>query len=172
MMKFVQHTLTAVIMVSMLATTAHADTYLGAKYGSLKVKPNDSYMSYSSPQAYSLYAGRKFGENTSVEGEYIGSESFAGKAKVSSIGLYGRYNQPLTPIDPRLYAKGQLGVAHLKLKGIDTDGGKDSKIGIAFGVGVGFHLLPDIAVEAEYKRLPSTGGKKMNFTNIAGRFDF
>jgi len=75
-------------------------------------------------------------------------------------GLYGTYDYTFPGSD--MYAKGRLGVAKNK---VDVDGsGSKSDTGIAGGLGLGYNVAPNAAVELAYDWYPKVD-------NVAGKGD-
>ena len=109
-----------------------------------------------------------------------------GNIKGETLGLYGtyKYDFPNTAI----YVKGKLGIAQNKLKfdipnytvtnskqqGIRYKGSQSSikESGIAGGVGVGYHLSPAFAVEAEYSVLPKIEDSESDLITLGAKMKF
>lgn len=137
-----------------------AQPYIGAKIGQYDLdKADDEALSYG------VYGGAKFTPNWGVEAEYLttNDEDFQGglnksEYKADVYGLYGTYDYTFPGSD--MYAKGRLGVAKNKVD-IDSkspayeryDGSK-SDTGIAGGVGLGYNIAPNAAVELAYDWYP------------------
>ena len=167
-MKLLKQTLMAVVVGSMLSVGAQAavnygitaQPYLGAKIGQYDLDGADDATSYG------VYGGAKFTPNFGVEAEYMttGDEDFStriiDKSEYSAnvYGVYGTYDYVFPGSD--MYAKGRLGIANNKVK-LDTkniaktNNGSYSDTGIAGGVGVGYNLAPNAAVELAYDWYPT-----------------
>ena len=156
-MKLLQKTLLALTAGSMITEGAQAavnygmtaQPYIGAKIGQYDLdKADDEAMSYG------IYGGAKFTPNIGVEAEYMttSDEDFDSAREYSAdvYGLYGTYDYTFPGSD--MYAKGRLGVAKNK---VDVDGsGSKSDTGIAGGLGLGYNVAPNAAVELAYDWYP------------------
>lgn len=132
---------------------AVGQSYVGAKVGKFDV----DVAGVDNPTAYGMYAGYQFDPNFGAEVEYLGSsdadvnngttETFNAK----TYGAYGTYNYNF--VNTPVYAKGKLGLAKVELK--SSDGDKADKTGVAGGLGVGFGVNANLALEADYNFLPT-----------------
>lgn len=111
-----------------------------------------------------------------------------GTLKGETFGLYGtyKYDFPNTAV----YVKGKLGIAQNKLKMATSsftlpDNATPSNTikfpssshtakesGIAGGVGVGYHLSPAFAVEAEYSVLPKIEDSESDLITVGAKMKF
>ena len=130
--------------------------YVGAKVGQFLVDADG----LDDLTAYGVYAGYNFTPELSVEVEYMGSsEESVNMYGVNvdydfkTYGIYGayRYTFPNTA----LYAKGKLGFAKAEVNVEASRPGvrvseSNSDTGIAGGIGLGYSISPNIAIEGEY----------------------
>ncbi|AWT50064.1 porin family protein [Psychrobacter sp. YP14] len=169
-MKTLQKTLLALAAGSLMTMGAQAavnygngmtaQPYIGAKIGQYDLDKADN-----EAMSYGIYGGAKFTPNFGVEAEYMttNDEDFtrgANKSEYSAdvYGLYGTYDYTFP--GSQMYAKGRLGVAKNKVD-IDSKSlaynrydGKKSDTGIAGGLGLGYNLAPNAAVEVAYDWYP------------------
>ncbi|WP_201544477.1 porin family protein [Psychrobacter sp. H7-1] len=169
-MKTLQKTLLALAAGSLMTVGAQAavnygngmtaQPYIGAKIGQYDLDKADN-----EAMSYGIYGGAKFTPNFGVEAEYMttNDEDFtrgANKSEYSAdvYGLYGTYDYTFP--GSQMYAKGRLGVAKNKVD-IDSKSlaynrydGKKSDTGIAGGLGLGYNLAPNAAVEVAYDWYP------------------
>ena len=146
--------------------------YVGAKIGQFMV--DDDRDNFDDTTAFGVYAGYNFTPGFGMEAEYVGSseKSFSISSGFSGLtsnidydfkkyGIYGtyRYMFPNTAI----YAKGKIGFAKVEIE-IDTMSGylnepnhnrriiseSISDSGLTGGIGIGYLVNPNIAIEAEY----------------------
>ena len=182
-MKTLQKTLIALAVGSLATVSAQAavnyagQPYVGVKVGKFLVDNDD----LDDPTAYGVYAGYNFDTNFGAEIEYVGSSDTdidTGTSAVNaeydlkSYGAYGtyRYQFPNTG----LYAKGKLGYAKAEIdvsannilgaSASDTD----SDSGIAGGIGLGYLVNPNIAIEAEYALI----AEELDLLTIGANFKF
>lgn len=145
-------------MVSLANNISVGQPYVGAKFGQFDLDDEANTSELDKPTAYGVYAGLNLTniDNVGVEVEYITSSDaditsngIKGEYDMSTIGVYGTYRYPFAN---NLYAKGKLGVARSEAKANFTDGEtvttKDT--GIAGGIGLGYQLNSNIAIEGEY----------------------
>ena len=167
-MKTLQKTLLALAAGSLLsvgaqAAVAYGNGYTGQPYVGVKVGQFDLDVDGADkPTAYGVYGGYNFDPNFGIEAEYVGSSDadyYNGDIDAKTYGAYGtyRYQFPNTG----LYAKGKLGVAKTEIEGNylaeDSKRNTISKddTSLAGGVGLGYSVNPNFAVEAEYDKLGS-----------------
>ena len=171
-MKTLQKTLLALAAGSLLSVGAQAavaygngytgQPYIGAKVGQF----NLDYEGADDPTAYGIYGGYNFDPNFGIEAEYVGSgdadysyRGYNGDVDAKSYGAYGTYRYAFP--NTGLYAKGKLGVAKTEVEATGTNAlgfrvnPNESNTGIAGGIGLGYSVNPDFAVEAEYDILDS-----------------
>ena len=159
-MKTLQKTLLALAVGSLVSVGAQAAVsygsgYVGQPYVGVKVgKFNLDTDGASDPTAYGIYGGYNFDPNFGLEAEYIGSDDanyYNGDVDAKTYGAYGTYRYAFdnTPV----YAKGKLGVARTEIKGssnfprIEVS---DKSTRLAGGIGLGYTVNSDFAIEAEY----------------------
>ncbi len=153
-------------VLSASVQAASTGPYLGAKIGSYhaqnleeKIGPNLG-LDYDNATSFGVMGGYHFGEGLSVEAEYntssgtdvnMGSTT-VGEYDLSSFGVYAAYRHY-----PALYKglslKAKIGVVNEEfdvsvLNGLYNESSSDS--GLSFGVGVGFDLNRQVALEGEY----------------------
>lgn len=148
--------------------TNTAQPYIGAKIGQLDLdKADDDAMSYG------VYTGVKFPGNVGLEAEYMRTkdDDFAKKHgerkeyQAEMYGLYATYDY-LFP-SSNLYAKGRVGLSRNEIEIEDkVRGGKNSQhdIGVGGGLGFGYNISPNAAVELAYDWYPKVD-------NVDGRHD-
>ena len=94
-----------------------------------------------------------------MEAEFVGSDDAdylnTGEVDAKTYGVYGTYRYAFP--NTGLYAKGKLGVAKTEVEGTGTllNNFSDSDTSLAGGVGLGYSVNPNFAVEAEYDKLGS-----------------
>ena len=171
-MKTLQKTLLALAAGSLLsvgaqAAVAYGNGYIGQPYVGVKVGQFDVDVDGADdPTAYGVYGGYNFDPNFGIEVEYVGSDDAdyrGGDIDAKTYGAYGTYRYAFP--NTGLYAKGKLGVAKTEVEGdftrniggteIRTETYSDSDTSLAGGVGLGFSVNPDFAIEAEYDKLGS-----------------
>ena len=145
--------------------------YIGLKAGQFNVDDVDG----DNPVAYGIYGGYNFTPNFGAEVEYVGSSDAdldgGGDYNAQTLGAYGtyRYNFPTSSV----YAKAKLGFAQTKLEASYANESYDEDdTGIAGGVGLGYNLSPNTAVEAEYAILPSVNDTDTNLWTIGAHMKF
>ncbi len=132
--------------------------YVGVKIGQFNLDDADN------ATAYGIDAGYQFNNNWGIEAEYLGSDDadvdnvYKGSYDVKTYGLYGTYNYqfPSTAV----YAKAKLGIAKTDAT-IDGRNSLEQKVsvdgdstGLAGGIGLGYNVSPNVALEADYNYLP------------------
>lgn len=166
-MKTLNKTLLALIAGTVVTAGANAalystttgytgQPYVGVKAGQFNTDMDNHDV--DNQTAYGVYAGYNFTPNFGAEVEYVDSSKEdvtvsnvkTGELKTNTTGLYGtyRYNFPASNV----YAKGKLGFAQTQ---VDYRDNETDDTGLAGGVGLGYNLAPNAAIEAEYTRLPS-----------------
>ncbi|ALF60181.1 porin family protein [Psychrobacter urativorans] len=181
-MKTSQKALLALITGCFLSVSAQAamsygngQPYIGAKVGKFMLD-DDGLDSLDDATAYGVYGGYNFTPNVGVEVEYVGSsdadvslDGFNAEYNVKTYGAYGtyRYQFPNTA----LYAKGKLGIAKVETEvsflGYSESG---SDTGIAGGLGLGYVVNPNVAIEAEYAMMQ--GDADANLLTVGANFKF
>ena len=164
-MKTLQKTLLALAAGSLVSMGAQAavtygngytgQPYVGAKVGQFDLDRSGT----DDPTAYGVYAGYNFDPNFGMEAEFVGSDDAdylnTGEVDAKTYGVYGTYRYAFP--NTGLYAKGKLGVAKTEVEGTGTllNNFSDSDTSLAGGVGLGYSVNPNFAVEAEYDKLGS-----------------
>lgn len=155
-MKLLAKSLIALGLGSIVAMGAQANvdyglgqSYVGVKVGSVKAKEGDNSVR---PTAYGVYAGYAFTPNANVELEYQGT-SEKDDVKLKTFGGFAGYNYYIPSVDG-LYGKGKLGVVRHEVKNT-ADDVKETKTGIAGGLGLGYDVNPNFSVEALYTKYPN-----------------
>lgn len=130
--------------------------YIGAKVGQFLVDADG----FDDLTAYGLYAGYNFTPEFGMEVEYVGSSEESINLSgvnvdydLKTYGIYGTYRYAFP--DTALYAKGKLGFAKAETDmeasrfGVRyTESGSDT--GLAGGIGLGYSVSPNVAIEGEY----------------------
>lgn len=169
-MKSTHKALLALMVGSILSISAQAATtgqpYVGVKVGQFMLEDEE----LDDITAYGIVGGYNFTPNWGVEAEYVGSEkgdfvispskgdvsAITAEYSVKTYGVYGtyRYEFPTTSI----FAKGKLGFAHAesKLSYLD-ESYTDDITRLAGGVGVGYNIADNFAVEADYSVIQGDG---------------
>lgn len=159
-MKTLQKTLLALVAGSLVTVGAQAAVQTAQPYVGLKVGQFDVDKAKDEAFSYGAYAGAQLTPRVGIETEYMttNDEDYARGVEYDGevYGLYGTYtiNAATTPV----YAKGRLGVARTE---IDVDGnttglsGKNKDTGFAGGLGLGYNIAPNAAVEVAYEWYPS-----------------
>jgi opacity protein-like surface antigen len=147
-------------VLSASVQAASTGPYLGAKIGSYMVDDSDTNLEFDNATSFGVMGGYHFGEGLSVEAEYntssgtdvnMGSTT-VGEYDLSSFGVYAAYRHY-----PALYKglslKAKIGVVNEEVEvsavnGLYNESSSDS--GLSFGVGVGFDLNRQVALEGEY----------------------
>ncbi len=163
-----QKMLLVLVGSSVLSVSAHAATTFGngQMYAGLKVGQfyldDDGLDDLDDATAYGVYGGYKFDPNFGIEVEYVGSsdadfefDGIDGEYDVKTYGAYGTYRY-FFPNAAGIYAKGKLGIAKTEVD-ISIDDGfggsyddSSDDTGVAGGIGLGYSINPDFAVELEY----------------------
>ena len=130
--------------------------YIGAKVGQFLVDADD----FDDLTAYGFYAGYNFTPEFGMEVEYVGSSEESVNISgvnvdydLKTYGIYGTYRYTFP--DTALYAKSKLGFAKAE---IDMEASRfgvritesNSDTGLAGGIGLGYLVSPNIAIEGEY----------------------
>lgn len=168
-MKTIQKTLLTLLAASIFSVSAQAavsmgegQPYVGLKAGQFQLDDSD----LDEPNALGIVAGYNFTPALGMEVEYVGSSEES--VTVSGVdldydfktyGLYGTYTYAFP--NTAIYAKGKLGVAKTEFSAEASDfdaSSDDSESGLAGGLGLGYLVTPNIAVEGEYAWLASDVG--------------
>ena len=161
MMKTSQKALLAVITGCFLSVSAQAamsygngQPYVGAKVGQFMVDDED----LDNLTAFGVYAGYNFTPAVGMEVEYVGSadeniniDGIDIDYNLKTYGIYGTYRYAFP--NTALYAKGKLGFAKAEIEAEANDFGvsaSDSDTGLAGGIGLGYSINPNVAIEGEY----------------------
>lgn len=128
--------------------------YVGAKIGQFMVDEGE----LDDPTAFGAYAGYNFTPEFGMEVEYVGSSEESINISgvnvdydLKTYGIYGTYRYVFP--NTALYAKGKLGFAKAEIN-VEANGfggsASDSDTGVAGGIGLGYLVNPNIAIEGEY----------------------
>ncbi len=171
-MKLFTKTLAVATLGMIMASTAQAQLYVGAKAGQLRIDIDE----FEKPMTYGAYAGYEFSDALAVEGEFMKTEKFGvkgapkkDKSNFDVLGLYGVYKLRM-PGQENLYVKGKLGASRISVD--DNFKKADSETGVSFGLGAGMNVTDNIAIEAEYVKLPDVVNSKVDQINIGASFSF
>ena len=165
--------------------------YVGAKIGQFMIDDGDSNDSFDDATAFGVYAGYNFTPQFGMEVEYVGSSEesesvnfvesgYAGYAErdydYKTYGIYGTYRYAFP--NTALYAKGKLGFAKAEIDesvsvtipGVGSESYSESysDSGIAGGIGLGYLVNPNIAIEAEYALI----AEDLDLLTIGANFKF
>ena len=176
-MKTLQKTLLALAAGSLMTVGAQAAVYNAAQpYVGAKIGQYDLDSAADEATSYGIYGGAKFTPNFGMEAEYMttSDEDYDNNAEYSAdvYGLYGTYDYTFP--GSQMYAKGRLGVAKNKVdferKVIGGRNGSESKTSVAGGLGLGYNLAPNAAVELAYDWYPEVkdayNNKKLDANGI------
>ncbi len=188
-MNTVQKTLFALVAGSMVAAGAQAavtygngmtaEPYIGAKIGQYDADGADD-----AAISYGVYGGAKFTPNFGAEAEYLTTSKESANKQLNSeyegkvYGLYATYEYPFASTGG-LYAKGRLGFAKNEIE--VSYPGTTAKLatddtGIAGGVGLGYNLSPNAAVEVAYDLYPTisnnNGDTDVSGVTLGAKFKF
>ena len=130
--------------------------YVGAKIGQFMIDEGE----LDDPTAFGAYAGYNFTPEFGMEVEYVGSSEESINISgvnvdydLKTYGIYGAYRYVFP--NTALYAKGKLGFAKAEIN-VEANGfggsasDSDSDTGVAGGIGLGYLVNPNIAIEGEY----------------------
>lgn len=128
--------------------------YIGAKIGQFMIDEGD----LDDPTAFGAYAGYNFTPEFGMEVEYVGSSEESINISgvnvdydLKTYGIYGTYRYVFP--NTALYAKGKLGFAKAEIDVKASSSGSsfsDSDTGLAGGIGLGYSVSPNVAIEGEY----------------------
>ncbi len=128
--------------------------YVGAKIGQFMVDEGD----LDDPTAFGAYAGYNFTPEFGMEVEYVGSSEESINISgvnidydLKTYGIYGTYRYAFP--NTALYAKAKLGFAKAEIDVEASDfnvSDSDSDTGVAGGIGLGYSVSPNLAIEGEY----------------------
>ncbi|HAO59713.1 MAG TPA: cell envelope biogenesis protein OmpA [Psychrobacter sp.] len=182
-MKTLQKTLLALAAGSLMTVGAQAAVYNAAQpYVGAKIGQYDLDSAADEATSYGIYGGAKFTPNFGMEAEYMttSDEDYDNNAEYSAdvYGLYGTYDYTFP--GSQMYAKGRLGVAKNKVEFdsrvhsvADFD---KSKTSVAGGLGLGYNLAPNAAVELAYDWYPEVkvgnDKKDANGITLGANFKF
>ncbi len=148
--------------------------YVGAKIGQFMVDDSN----FDDSTAFGVYAGYNFTPEFGMEVEYVGSseESYSVSGvnvdyDFKTYGIYGTYRYVFP--NTALYAKGKIGFAKAEIDATASgfgytfsESGSDS--GVAGGIGLGYLVNPNIAIEAEYALV----AEDLDLLTIGANFKF
>ena len=148
--------------------------YVGAKIGQFMVDEGE----LDDPTAFGAYAGYNFTPEFGMEVEYVGSSEESINISgvnvdydLKTYGIYGAYRYVFP--NTALYAKGKLGFAKAEIN-VEANGfggsasDSDSDTGVAGGIGLGYLVSPNVAVEAEY----AVVAEDLDLLTIGANFKF
>jgi len=148
--------------------------YVGAKIGQFMVDEGE----LDDPTAFGAYAGYNFTPEFGMEVEYVGSSEESINVSgvnvdydLKTYGIYGTYRYVFP--NTALYAKGKLGFAKAEIN-VEANGfggsasDSDSDTGVAGGIGLGYLVSPNVAVEAEY----AVVAEDLDLLTIGANFKF
>ena len=148
--------------------------YVGAKIGQFMVDEGE----LDDPTAFGAYAGYNFTPEFGMEVEYVGSSEESINISgvnvdydLKTYGIYGTYRYVFP--NTALYAKGKLGFAKAEIN-VEANGfggsasDSDSDTGVAGGIGLGYLVSPNVAVEAEY----AVVAEDLDLLTIGANFKF
>lgn len=158
-------------------TTGYAgQPYIGIKAGQTIVDDADN------ATAFGVYGGYQFDPNWGVEADYVGTSDTDTDVNeleynAKTYGAYGTYKYGF--VNSPMYAKARLGVAksevEVNAKNSDASFTAD-KTGVAGGVGLGYNVSPNMALEASYDIMPKAeyedSDTKVNNWAIGAHFKF
>lgn len=150
--------------------------YVGIKAGQVMIDDADN------AGAFGGYVGYQFDPNWGVEADYVGTSDT--DTDVSGIeynakayGAYATYKYGLT--NTPMYIKGKLGAAksEVEVKAKEGSGSFTAdKTGVAGGLGLGYNVSPNVALEANYDILPKAeyddADTKVNMWTIGAHYKF
>lgn len=157
--------------------------YVGVKAGQYNTDISGDGIDSKKPTAYGIYAGYQFDPQFGAEIDYMNSDKAdvdyngvkVGTIKDQTIGAYGtyKYNFAATPV----YGKAKLGIAQSKIKAEASSAGysyknDSSKTSAAGGLGLGYNVTPNVALEAEYNFLPKIEDVKTDAWTIGAHVKF
>ena len=150
----------AVLLSAFVAAPAVAasENFIGVKTGQMLVDAPGT----DDITSIGVIYGRSFDKNLSIEGEFnygiaggdvnTGFAGVTGEVNVWTLAAYGAYRYP---VSDKVYLKGKLGLLYESVEakasgfGITvSDTATDS--GLSYGIGAGFDISKELAVEAEY----------------------
>ena len=153
--------------------------YVGAKIGQFMIDEGE----LDDPTAFGAYAGYNFTPEFGMEVEYVGSSEESINISgvnvdydLKTYGIYGTYRYVFP--NTALYAKGKLGFAKAEIDesvsvtipGVGSESYSESysDSGIAGGIGLGYLVNPNIAIEAEYALI----AEELDLLTIGANFKF
>lgn len=157
-------------------TTYAGQPYVGVKAGQVIVDDADNATGMGG------YVGYQLNPNWGVEADYVGTgdtdtDVNGLEYNAKTYGAYGtyKYNMVNTP----MYVKGKLGVAKSEVEVSAKDSNASftaDKTGVAGGLGLGYNVSPNIALEANYDILPEAeyddASTKVNMWTIGAHYKF
>lgn len=184
-MKTLNKTLLALLATSALSVGANAalyqhmgtgQPYVGLKAGQIMIDDADN------AGAFGGFVGYQFDPNWGVEAEYVGSTDadtdFTGlEYNAKTYGAYGTYKYGFA--NTPAYVKGKLGLAKSEVEYTATTTNRSitgDKTGIAGGLGLGYNVSPNMALEASYDMLPKAeyndADTKVDMWSIGANYKF
>lgn len=159
------------------ATTGYAgQPYIGIKGGQIMVDDADSAAAFGGTIGY------QFDPAWGVEADYVGStdadtDTSGLEYNAKTYGAYGTYKYGF--VNSPMYVKGKLGVAksEVEVNAKDSNAGFTAdKTGVAGGLGLGYNVSPNMALEASYDILPKAeyedADTKVDMWSIGANYKF
>lgn len=154
----VKHVIAGLIVATVSVTAQSENYYVGLKAGSMLTRL-DGFDNSANGGVTLGYAFGDYNNAAAIEAEYTGSLSDGdiniggakGKWKVDTFALYGAYR-----FGGDLYGKVKIGYLNERASASGPGGtfsGTDN--GASIGLGAGWKLAPQMAIEAEYTRIES-----------------
>ena len=159
-MKTLNKALLALVAGSLVTVGAQAAVNTAQPYVGVKVGQYDLDGADDEAVSYGAFAGAQLTPFIGVEGEYLttSKEDYNATSEYDAevYGLYATATYPV-PNSP-VYAKGRIGVAETKIdadNSVNGFSGKNKDSGFAGGLGLGYNVTPNAAVEVAYEWYPS-----------------
>ncbi len=141
------------------------NTYIGLKGGMISVD-NTQRDELDNSFIYGVYTGYYFNDNFALEMDYskstkadISGTLGQGDYQISNYGAYIAYRYPINSNDlhqtSTLYAKSKLGFAGAEIDRKFSQSISFDDVGIAGGLGLGWQVKPNFAIETEFNMLSS-----------------
>lgn len=159
-MKTLNKALLALVAGSLVTVGAQAAVNTAQPYVGVKVGQYDLDGADDEAVSYGAFAGAQLTPFIGVEGEYLttSKEDYNATSEYDAevYGLYATATYPV-PNSP-VYAKGRIGVSETKIDAKNKTNGAKTKAsdhGFAGGLGLGYNITPNAAVEVAYEWYPS-----------------
>lgn len=151
------------ITVVGFSASAHASNqgYIGIKGGLLSASSNQS-SDMDNTFIYGAYAGYHFNDKLTLELDYSQSTKADSnnnqnrdEYQITNYGAYLAYRHPMESTSKGMYAKAKLGVAGAEIDNKVNNLQSFDDVGIAGGLGLGWQLKSNLALETEFNMLSS-----------------